>query len=61
VDPHHDLVKNNTKARLRNINDVFVFAKQCQQVYYTHTSSFKKDRLRVDWLFIMKTKPNGHD
>jgi hypothetical protein len=26
----------------------FVFAKQCQQVYYTYTSSFKKDRSRVD-------------
>jgi len=30
VDPHYDLVEINSKARLRNINDVFVFAKQCQ-------------------------------
>jgi len=27
VDPHYDLVEINSKARLRNINDVFVFAK----------------------------------
>jgi hypothetical protein len=43
VDLHHDLVEINSKARLYNVNDVFVFAKQCQQVYYTHTPimSFK--------------------
>jgi hypothetical protein len=29
VDPHHGLVEINSKARLRNVNDVFVFAKQC--------------------------------
>jgi hypothetical protein len=50
-------MKINTKARPHNVNDVFVFAKQCQQVYYTQTLSFRKDRLRVDWLFIVKTKP----
>ena len=27
---------------------VFFFAKQCQQVYYTYTPSFRKDRSRVD-------------
>jgi len=43
VDPHYGLVKINSKARLRNINDVFIFAKQCQQVYYTYTPSFRKD------------------
>jgi len=43
VDSHYGLVEINSKARLRNVNDVFVFAKQCQQVYYTYTSSFKKD------------------
>jgi len=43
VDPHYGLVEINSKARLRNINDVFVFAKQCQQVYYTYTPSFRKD------------------
>jgi hypothetical protein len=26
---HHGLVKINTKARLRSIKDIFVFAKQC--------------------------------
>jgi hypothetical protein len=57
VDPHYGLVKINSKARLRNINDVFVFVKQCQQVYYTHTPSFRKDRSRVDWLSVLKTKP----
>jgi len=34
---HHGLVKINTKARLRSNKDIFVFAKQCQQVYYTFT------------------------
>jgi hypothetical protein len=29
VDPHHDLVEINSNARLRNVDDVFVFAKQC--------------------------------
>jgi hypothetical protein len=33
VDLHHDLVKINSKARLYNVNDVFVFTKPCQQVY----------------------------
>jgi len=60
VDPHYGLVEINSKARLRNINDVFVFAKQCQQVYYTYSPSFRKDRLRVDWLSVLKMKPRGH-
>jgi hypothetical protein len=38
----------------------FFFAKQCQQVYYTYTLFFRKDRSRVDWLSILKTKPRGH-
>jgi hypothetical protein len=59
VDPHYGLVEINSKARLRNINDVFVFAKQCQQVYYTYTPSLRKDRSRVDWLSVLKTKPQG--
>jgi hypothetical protein len=42
-DPHYGLLEINKKARLRNVNDVFVFAKQCQQVYYTYTPSFRKD------------------
>jgi len=53
VDPHYGLVQINSKARLRNVNDVFVFAKQCQQVYYTFTPSFRKDRSRVDWVSVL--------
>ena len=59
VDPHYGLVEINSKARLRNVNDVFVFAKKCQQVYYTYTPSFRKDRSGVDWLSILKTKLRG--
>jgi hypothetical protein len=59
VDPHYGLVEINSKARHRNVNVVFVFAKQCQQVYYTYTHSFIKDRSRVDLLFILKAKPKG--
>ena len=59
VDPYYGLVEINSKARPRNVNDVFVFAKQCQQVYYTYTPSFRKDRSRVDWLSVLKTKPRG--
>jgi len=60
IDPHYGLVEINSKVRHRNVNDVFVFAKQCQQVYYTYTPSFRKDRSRVDWLSVLKTKPKGH-
>jgi hypothetical protein len=59
VDPHYGLVEINSKARLSNVNNVFVFAKQCQQVYYTYTPSFRKDRSRVDWVSVLKTKPRG--
>ena len=59
VDPHYGQVEINLKARLRNVNDVFVFAKQCQQVYYTYTPFFRKDWSRVDWLPILKMKPRG--
>jgi hypothetical protein len=59
VDPHYDLVEINSKARHRNVNDVFVFAKQCQQAYYTYTPTFRRDRSRVDRLSILKTKPRG--
>jgi hypothetical protein len=59
VYPHYGLVEINSKARLCNVNNVFVFAKQCQQVYYTYTLSFRKDRSRVDWLSVLKTKPRG--
>ena len=59
VDPYYGLVKINSKARLHNVNDVFVFAKQCQKVYYIYTPSFRKDRSRVDWLSVLKTKHKG--
>jgi hypothetical protein len=59
VDSHNGMVEINSKARLRNINNVFIFAKQCQQVYYTYTPSFRKDRSKVDWLSVLKTKPQG--
>jgi hypothetical protein len=59
VDPRYGLVEINSKARHRNVNDVFVFAKQCQQVYYTYTPFFRKNRLRVRSLSILKTKPRG--
>jgi hypothetical protein len=59
VDPHYDLVEINSKAKLCNVNDVFVFAKQCQQVYYTYTPSFRKDQSKADWLSVLKTKPRG--
>ena len=59
VDLHYGLVEINSKARHRNVNDVFAFANQCQQVYYTYTPSFRKDRSRVDWLSVLKTKPKG--
>ena len=49
------MVKINSKAKLHNANDVFVFIKQCQQVYYTYTPSFIKDHSRVDWLSVLKT------
>ena len=39
--------------RLRNVDDVFVFAKQCQQIYYTY---FRNDHSRVEWLSVVKTK-----
>jgi translation initiation factor 2 beta subunit (eIF-2beta)/eIF-5 len=57
---HYGLVKINIKAKLHNVDDIFVFIKQCQQVYYAYTSSFRKDRSRVDWLSIVKTRPRGH-
>ena len=28
-------------------------------MYYTYTPSFRKDRSRVDWLSVLKTKPKG--
>jgi hypothetical protein len=60
VDPYHGLIEINSKAKLCNGDDVFVFIKQCQQVYYTYNLSFRKDRSRADWLSIVKIKPRGH-
>jgi len=59
VDPYYGLVEINSKAKLCNINDVFIFTKQCQQVYYTYTPYFRKVWSRVDWLSISKTTPRG--
>ena len=59
VDPHHGLVKINKKARLHNVDDVFIFAKICQQVYYIYTLFFRNDHSRVDWLSTVKMKPRG--
>jgi hypothetical protein len=59
VDPHYSLIEINSKARHCNVNDVFIFTKQCQQVYYTYTPSFRRDQSRVDWLSVLKTKPRG--
>ena len=42
--------------RLRNVDDVFVFAKQCQQIYYTY---FRNDHSRVELLSVVKTKLKG--
>jgi hypothetical protein len=53
------MVSLKSTQKLDNVNDVFVFAKQCQQVYYTYTPSFRRDRSRVDWLSVLKTKPRG--
>ena len=39
VDLHYGLVKINKNDKLQNINDVFVFFKQYQQMYYTYTIS----------------------
>ena len=52
VRPLYGLIEINSKAKHYNVNDVFVFAKQCQQVYYTYTPFFIRDRSRVDWLLI---------
>ena len=60
VDPRQGLVKSNTKARLHNIDYVFVFIKKCQQVYNTYALFFRNARSKVDWLFIVKTKPRSH-
>jgi len=58
--PHYGLVQINSKAILHNIKDVVFFTKQCQQVYYTYTPSFKNNCSRVDWLSVLKTKLRGH-
>ena len=33
VDPHYGLVEINTKVRLHNIDNIFIFVKQCTQVF----------------------------
>jgi hypothetical protein len=60
VDSHHGLVEINTKDRFHNVDHVFVFVKEYQQVYYIYIPSFIKNHSRVDWLSVLKTKPRGH-
>jgi hypothetical protein len=48
VDLHSGLVKIDKRGRVININDVFVFSKQYQQMYYIYTPSFRKDHNTVD-------------
>jgi hypothetical protein len=48
VDLHSGLVKIDKRGWVININDVFVFSKQYQQMYYIYTPSFKKDHNTVD-------------
>jgi len=50
----------NIKVRLWNVDNVFIFIMQCQQVYDTYTLFFRKDRSRVNWLSIVKTKLRSH-
>jgi hypothetical protein len=59
VDPHYGLVEINSKARFCNVNNVFVFVRQCQHIYYIYTPSFRKDCSRVDWLSVLKMKPRS--
>ena len=60
IDLFHGLVEIDSKARLRNIDDVFVFSKQCWQIYYIYTNFFRNDRSIVDWLSVVKTKSRSH-
>ena len=48
VDPHYGLVEINSKSRLRNINDVFVSAKQCNK-FITHTP-LHLERIDQEWI-----------
>jgi hypothetical protein len=48
VDLHSGLVKIDKRGRVININDVFVFSKQYQQMHYIYTPSFRKDHNTVD-------------
>jgi hypothetical protein len=59
VNLHHGLVEINIKATLCNVDDFFIFFMQCTQDYYIYTPSFRKNYFRIDWLFIVKTKPKG--
>ena len=54
------MIKINKRDKLNNINDIFVFGKQCQKVYYKYTHSFRNDSNIVHWLYVMKTKPMSH-
>ena len=47
---HNGLVEINKKDRLPNINNIFIFTIQYQQMYYTYTHSFRNNHNRVDLL-----------
>jgi hypothetical protein len=40
VDHHHGLLEVNKNDRLRNINNIVIFVKQCQKIYYIYTFFF---------------------
>jgi hypothetical protein len=56
VDHHHGLLEENKNDKLRNINNIFIFVKQYQKIYYIYTSFFRNDHDRVDWLSIIETE-----
>jgi len=56
VDHHHGLLEVNKNDRLRNINNIVIFVKQCQKIYYIYTFFFRNDHNRVDWLSIIESK-----
>jgi hypothetical protein len=37
VNPYHGMVEIHKRDRFLNINNIFVFPKQCQQVFYKYT------------------------
>jgi hypothetical protein len=57
VDHHHGLLEVNKNDRLRNINNIVIFVKQCQKIYYIYIFFFfRNDHNRIDWLSIIESK-----